>query len=263
MWSQTLEGNRKSRSRPAPEPRLQPTTAGVGVQPQDAAAPLPAWAKAYDAATAQVKIPPHGRRAAAPQTKVQATARLSCDLDMEQLCQGFVNCELGRRSTAPLVIHMREPRSSVKVFADGRMDFVGTCSVEEARQVLKRVARRCWHIGFTKVRFKAFQIRQVSWSQPYDLRSQVNLLQLAHRPGVESYLDAARPRVRVPCQSPSRVARSDHSPCVEANVFASGKVWFCGAQSEEELWRALVHVLPVLEACRCERLDGPGAEAIS
>jgi len=242
---------KRARLAHAQTPAVAPTPS------KDAAAPLPCWAQAPEEdEVAEEMLPPESVKEETPAIKVHATADLSCRLDLDKLCHSFVNCDLGRKPSAPLLVHLRNPRSNVKVVADGRVDFVGVCSVEEARHTLKRVAKRCLQVGFA-VKFKCFEVRQVSWTQAYDLHAPVNLMQLARRPGVDAYLNASRPRVRVPCASKlSNAGATDSS--VEASVFASGKVWFSGARSEQELWLALSTVLPVLEACRCERLDTCG-----
>mmetsp|Transcript_60479 Transcript_60479/g.167562 ORF Transcript_60479/g.167562 Transcript_60479/m.167562 type:complete len:279 (-) Transcript_60479:108-944(-) len=226
--------------------------APLGPQPQDSAAPLPEWAQAADAGMEEVKVPSRADRMESPPIKVHASADLSCRLDLDELCHAFVNCELGRKPTAPLFIYLRGPPSRVKVVEDGRIDFVGTCSVDEAHQTLKRVARRCLKAGFA-VKFKWFEIRQVSWAQAYDLRSTVNLLKLARHSGAEAFLEATRPHVRVSCGYGDMAGVEASS--IQVAVYATGKVWFHGAHSEDELWRALSSVLPVLEECRSEKID--------
>mmetsp|Transcript_12412 Transcript_12412/g.25214 ORF Transcript_12412/g.25214 Transcript_12412/m.25214 type:complete len:213 (-) Transcript_12412:80-718(-) len=203
----------------------------------------------------EARAPSQGERTVAPALKVHATADFSCRLDLGKVCQAFVNCELSKWPSAPVVIHLHKPRSNVKIMADGRVDYVGTSSVDDAHQTLKRVAKRCLKRGFP-VRFKYFEVKQVSWAQAYDMRAPINLLQLARHPGADHYLNATRPRVRVPCLTRAANTSPGESvaPTVEALVYANGRVWFCGAQSEQELWTSLGAVLPVLEACRCEKL---------
>jgi len=226
---------------------------------RDVAAELPTWANTCRppiSATATVlpmrkqTLQQAGVRGIGGPLKVQATARLSCTLDLTRLCEGFVNCLLSQRASTALVIRMRKPSSIIRVYADGRLGFEGICTVDEARQALKQVAWRCVKCGFQQVKFKSFHVRQVGWARECDLQSPINLLELARRPGSEASLDAARPRVRVPCYR----LDDNNAMDVQALVYASGKLVFSGARTEEELWSAWNYLKPELDRYRCERL---------
>lgn len=154
-----------------------------------------------------------------------------------------------------LWIRMQKTNSTIKLLGDGRLDFRGICSVDEARQALKQVARHCMKCGFQTVKFKSFEVRQISWARVCDLQSPINLLELARRPGAEASLDAARPHVRVPC------CNDYNAPNVQALVSASGKLSFSGARTEEELWSAWTYLRPELDKYRCEMLAFPDSVA--
>mmetsp|Transcript_17976 Transcript_17976/g.35151 ORF Transcript_17976/g.35151 Transcript_17976/m.35151 type:complete len:232 (-) Transcript_17976:367-1062(-) len=228
---------------------------------RDVAAELPTWANTFSqprGAPAELPLRKQSLhhvdvRGIGGPLKVHATARLSCTLDLTRLCNGFVNCMLSQRPNAALAIRMRKPSSIIKLSELGGVDFIGICSVDEAHQALKQVARRCVKCGFHRVKFKSFHVQQVSWVGECDLQSSINLLELARRPGAEASLGASRPHVRVPCHSMD----DNNVQHVHAKVFASGKLSFSGAQTEEQLWCAWNYLKPELDKYRCKRLDIP------
>mmetsp|Transcript_42252 Transcript_42252/g.111735 ORF Transcript_42252/g.111735 Transcript_42252/m.111735 type:complete len:194 (+) Transcript_42252:28-609(+) len=180
---------------------------------------------------------------------VRARAELSCVVDLERACGGFVNCELSRKPKAPLVIRLQKPPSVVKLQENGLLSFAGRGSVGEARLALKRVARRCQRAGLACVKFKRFQVLQLT--QDRRLAFAVNLLQLGRCPGAEDSLNAATPRVRISCcRASDGSGPSIEPPGVQVDVFAQGRLRLTGARSAEELRLAMEYLEPMLAKCK-------------
>eukprot|EP00933_Yihiella_yeosuensis_P064993 TRINITY_DN68588_c0_g1_i1.p1 TRINITY_DN68588_c0_g1~~TRINITY_DN68588_c0_g1_i1.p1 ORF type:complete len:212 (-),score=24.28 TRINITY_DN68588_c0_g1_i1:112-747(-) len=203
--------------------------------------------------------------------QVQASAELKSDLELPAIARLFWNCELKSnfggysKSSAPLVIRLKKPRSQVKLYSKGKLEFAGTCTVEVARICLKRVARRILQRQCSKpaIKFKSFKVSSVSWAKDLELGFSIDLLELTSNLSnryVESRIDDSIPRVRIHCRSEdgkivSSVAEDIQDLPVKADVFATGKLRVCSAKSEEEL-RQITHWLrDMLPKFRCKTLS--------
>jgi len=213
--------------------------------------------------------------------QVQAEAKLGCAINLDRLCTTvFLNCELGRGQKSSLVVHMRRANSILRVRADGELSIAGHCSVEDARNAMKKVARRCKKVGFP-VKFKGFKVISVKWSQAYRPAFAVDVLELQRHPEAEIRQNASSMGLRVllPCGNSAASAgdaansegaagpradgskpaegarglagvaegRADAQWGVVAEVSADGRTRFHGAKSVEELKQALGVLMAILE----------------
>jgi len=190
---------------------------------------------------------------AAPAVQCTATADLDCKPDLGRLCDGFINCELKSRRNAPLLLVLRKPECRVRVRDDGTMLLKGKVSAGTARHLLRKVARRCSRIH-EGVRLKHFKVEQMIHT--CRLGFLVNLRELANKPGAIPNLEAAHPRVRVPCYLDAPDDPENSQAPMQADVYSGGKLRISGAQTEEALHQAYEAVLPTLRACECEDLAG-------
>lgn len=198
---------------------------------------------------------------------VQAEADFCCPLDLERLCnRAFLNCELARSAKAPLIIQLFRSRATVKLRSSGEAFFSGTCSVEEARTALKKVARRCKVLSWP-VKFKHFKVRLVRWLEPYRPEFPIDILALGRHSSAEIRQNSSSQPLRVllPCvavgASGSRAEGSfqledDQDVPADAGVWAEisadGRTRFHGALAVEELHQALDVIAPILEDHRLQ-----------
>lgn len=198
---------------------------------------------------------------------ISAEASLGCEPNLDRLCMdGFVNCELASGDKSSLLVHLRR-LIKVRITAEGLVKLWGQCSVEEARLVLKRVARRCYTLGIP-VRFKQFRVTSVRWTEFYRPDFAVDILRLGRHPNAELLQGSStKPlRVRLECREGGGVESGEGPPAimkpgtpgggapegVHAEVAADGRVRFLEARSVEELQKALLAVVPILELYKCE-----------
>lgn len=215
--------------------------------------------------------------------QVQAEVRFGCLLNLDVLCaKAFTNCELARNTKAHLVVNLKRTRAVMKIKSDGEVAITGQCSAEEARNALKRAARKCYIHGWP-VKFKHFKISLVRWTIPYRPNFTIDILELGKHDLAEIRQSSGNQLLRVllPCGSlgnaPKGGAKNgkknaaaggtgeehknpfEDSAAADAGVWAEvsadGRTRFHGALSIEELQHALDVTVPVLEKYKIQ--DAP------
>lgn len=194
-------------------------------------------------------------------------ADFCCPLDLDRLCnRAFLNCELARSAKAPLIIQLFRSKATVKLRSSGEAFFSGTCSVEQARTALKKVARRCKVLSWP-VKFKHFKVRLVRWLEPYRPEFPIDILALGRHSSAEIRQNSSSQPLRVllPCVAVGASGpRAEGSFQLEddqdvpadagvwAEISADGRTRFHGALAVEELHQALDAIVPILEDHRLE-----------
>jgi len=201
---------------------------------------------------------------------VQTDAQLCCDVDLERLCnEVFTNCELACSLKASLVVQMRRMRSVLKIRPNGELSLCGQCSIEEARDALKRVAYKCSLAGF-HVKFKNFRVRSVRWTEAFRPGFPIDILKLGQHHLAEIKQTTTTQALRVYFHIGKNIGAEDshagpdpvggegseENEGVSVQVSADGRVHFSGARSLEELERAMGIMVPILEDSKMELDSG-------
>ena len=165
--------------------------------------------------------------------RVLASAHFCAQLDIDALAPSFASCEL--RSNATLIIKMRSPECTIKLFHDGSATCAGAASVDEARLALKQVARRCLTTG-AQVKFRNFVVNAIDGDFRVPLH--VCLFTLRYEPIVWWWTPGL---VRIDC-----VRLDPELRRMSAHVYACGTVSLYGLASEQDFDKASRLLAPVL-----------------
>jgi transcription initiation factor TFIID TATA-box-binding protein len=165
---------------------------------------------------------------------VVATCNLDCRLDLAVIAQHARNVEYSRRKFHALIMRIREPRTTMLVFASGRVVVTGAKSESLARLAARRHARAIQKCGF-QTRFRDFAVQNfvgsVSCGFPIRLEG------LARH--------AWQYCVHEPELFPGLVFTM-MKPKLKCLVFTTGKVVFTGAKTEDQVYEAFVNLYPLL-----------------
>jgi len=196
---------------------------------------------------------------------VRAAAELLCEVDLDRTYEGFCGRDIfsevslprvtAKNDDPPLSISIRRPHCTVKVTKSGSVQATSGADVqaEELKWAMKLVARRILVLGHPKVRFKRFEVKQVTAC--YNVDQLVNLEDLSKNKGAE--LDwqwgAGKPVVIFEGLLSQAAVDGRGSVLVDGG----GLIRLGEAKSVDEVWKMLNIVLPLVKAARSERLSLP------
>lgn len=167
---------------------------------------------------------------------VVASATAGGELDLQKLAMSFENAEYDPERFPGLIYRVKEPKTALLLFSSGKMVCTGAKSVEEAKEVVRRVVKKIKEIGMDVSDEPEIEIQNIVATS--ELNVPLNLNNIAITLGLE--------RVEYePEQFPGLVYRVE-KPKVVALLFGSGKIVCTGARNEQEIREALDQIVKEL-----------------
>ncbi|RLF54403.1 MAG: TATA-box-binding protein [Thermoplasmata archaeon] len=167
---------------------------------------------------------------------VVASATAGGELDLQKLATSLKNAEYDPERFPGLIYRVKEPKTALLLFSSGKMVCTGAKSVEEAKEVVRRVVRNIKELGMDVSDEPEIEIQNIVATS--ELNVPLNLNNIAITLGLE--------RVEYePEQFPGLVYRVE-KPKVVALLFGSGKIVCTGARNEEEIREALDQIVKEL-----------------
>ena len=167
---------------------------------------------------------------------VVASATAGGELDLQKLATSLKNAEYDPERFPGLIYRVKEPKTALLLFSSGKMVCTGAKSVEEAKEVVRRVVKKIKELGMDVSDEPEIEIQNIVATS--ELNVPLNLNNIAITLGLE--------RVEYePEQFPGLVYRVE-KPKVVALLFGSGKIVCTGARNEEEIREALDQIVKEL-----------------
>ncbi|XP_054619160.1 uncharacterized protein LOC129172925 [Dunckerocampus dactyliophorus] len=206
------------------------TPAGSAVRPVTSFLPVivgppPPAPQAPPAAT---RTPSH-RWTAKPRTgpqiqNVTSSVKLGCDLDLEFIARNSWNVQHLSTVFKSLVMKIRKPQTTARIFQSGILFCTGAKSEEESKVAARKFAFKVLKLGYP-VRFLDFKVLNIGGTCktfPINLED----LFLAHQDHC-SYEPELFPALQY-----------NFRPGMTASVFSSGSISLVGAKTEDEFYSA-------------------------
>ncbi|SMQ45357.1 unnamed protein product [Zymoseptoria tritici ST99CH_3D7] len=170
---------------------------------------------------------------------VVAGVNLNCRLDLKHIALSVRNASYRPKRFPAVVVRQREPRSTALIFRSGKMQIVGTKSVDDARLAGRKFARMLQKLGY-QPRFEDFTVQNMVAN--VDTRMTIHLEGLMLTPGTHNYEPELFPGAAFRMVDPQ----------VTFLVFHSGKVVLLKAKNEEDMHEAWDKFYPLLMQFRKE-----------
>ncbi|XP_061665736.1 uncharacterized protein LOC133495287 isoform X2 [Syngnathoides biaculeatus] len=216
-------------------------------QPQPPPPPPAAAAAAAAAVARQAALPasstrrPAARWTAKPRTgpqiqNVTSSVKLGCDLDLEFIARNSWNVQHLSTVFKSLVMKIRKPQTTARIFQSGILFCTGAKSEGESRVAARKFAFKILKLGYP-VRFLDFKVLNIGGTCktfPINLED----LFLAHQDHC-SYEPELFPALQY-----------NFRPGMTASIFSSGSVSLVGAKTEDEFYRAFRSLDAILTGFR-------------
>lgn len=160
---------------------------------------------------------------------------LNCRLELRTIALHARNAEYNTRRFQAVTLRQNEPRSSALAFKSGKMQVLGTRSMNDARLAARRFARMIQKVGL-RVRITGFIVQ--------NLVAHVNVRFAVRLEGLHA--GHGRYASYEPELFPALIYRM-MQPKVSLLIFATGKIILLGAKREEDLDDAIKKMFPVLK----------------
>ncbi|KAL8283243.1 hypothetical protein RQP46_006021 [Phenoliferia psychrophenolica] len=167
---------------------------------------------------------------------IVATVNLDCRLDLKTIALHARNAEYNPK--APVIMRIREPKTTALVFASGKVVVTGAKSEDDSRLASRKYARIIQKLGF-EAKFQDFKIQNIVGS--CDVKFPIRLEGLAFHHG---HFSSYEPEL-----FPGLIYRMV-KPKVVLLIFVSGKIVLTGAKFREEIYAAFAAIYPVLSEYR-------------
>ncbi|XP_042372730.1 TATA box-binding protein-like 2, partial [Plectropomus leopardus] len=135
----------------------------------------------------------------------------------------------------PLIMRIREPRTTALIYSSGKLVCTGATSAQQSRQAARKFARKVQKLGFP-VRFLNFKIHNIF---AYCETFPVNLMELASHQSC-SY---------EPEMFPAGVFFRG-IPDITVVIAQSGKISLTGTKDEAKIYKAVDTIWPILQRFR-------------
>ncbi|XP_051928334.1 uncharacterized protein LOC127604944 [Hippocampus zosterae] len=172
---------------------------------------------------------PAARWSAKPRTgpqiqNVTSSVKLGCDLDLEFIARNSWNVQHLSTVFKSLVMKIRKPQTTARIFQSGILFCTGAKSEDESRVAARKFAFKILKLGYP-VRFLDFKVLNIGGTCktfPINLED----LFLAHQDHC-SYEPELFPALQY-----------NFRPGMTASIFSSGSISLVGAKTEDEFYRA-------------------------
>ncbi|XP_077594886.1 uncharacterized protein LOC144211468 [Stigmatopora nigra] len=213
---------------PPPQP-LQPLAVPLTL-PGPVSMPLPRGSTSATSSSATTGARrPAGRWPAKPRTgpqiqNVTSSVKLGCDLDLEFIARNSWNVQHLSTVFKSLVMKIRKPQTTARIFQSGILFCTGAKSENESRVAARKFAFKILKLGYPArfLDFKVLNIGGTCKTFPINLED----LFLAHQDHC-SYEPELFPALQY-----------NFRPGMTASIFSSGSVSLVGAKTEDEFFSA-------------------------
>jgi transcription initiation factor TFIID TATA-box-binding protein len=164
---------------------------------------------------------------------------LNCRFDLHHIALHGRNAVYNPKRFPATILRIREPKATALVFEAGKMQVLGTTSVDDAKLASRKFARILQKMGY-QPRLEDWKVQNLVGSA--DTRMIIRLEGL-HRDHADKF-------TRYEPELFPGLVFSIEQPKMKALVFAKGKVVFLGARQTEDLEIALQALYPVLHMYR-------------
>lgn len=168
-------------------------------------------------------------------TNIVCGVNLNCMIDLNTVSLHARNTFYNPKRFPAVVLRIREPKATALVFAKGKMQILGSRSVDDAKLAARRFARMIKKLGFN-VRLDGFNVQNIVANADCKMPVRLEGLALTHR-----HFARFEPEI-----FPGLVYRIE-VPKITVLVFAMGKLVFLGARREQDIDEALRLLYPVLK----------------
>ncbi len=159
---------------------------------------------------------------------------LNCRFDLKHIALHGRNAVYNPKRFPATILRIREPKATALVFEGGKMQVLGTKSLDDAKLASRKFARMLQKMGYHP-RVEDWRVQNLVGSA--DTKMLIRLEGLHARcPDYTKYEPEIFPGL----------VFSIKRPKMTALVFAKGKLVFLGARSPEDLVEALEALYPVL-----------------
>lgn len=111
---------------------------------------------------------------------IMCTVDLGCPLDLLKIANNSYNVEYEPKKFNPVVMRLREPKSTALIFSSGKIVCTGTKNEESARISARRFARIIQKLGFP-VKFLNFRITNIAASSQLNFRPHIENIRMAKK----------------------------------------------------------------------------------
>ena len=169
-------------------------------------------------------------------SNVVATAYLPHRVDLRSVRSVLPNAEVMHIPRETLVIRLKKPRATLRLYSSGKVVCTGARSIKCAEKAIKKLLRLLRRHNVILRRPVRVEINNVVVTA--DLHGEVDLEQAAWELGPRAMYE--------PEQFPGLIYRPDGSKRLRILVFHTGRAVVAGAQSEEEAREAVSRLLQEL-----------------
>ncbi|KAK3708812.1 hypothetical protein LTR37_011333 [Vermiconidia calcicola] len=167
-------------------------------------------------------------------SNVVSGCNLNSRFDLKNIALHGRNAIYNPKRFPAVVLRIREPKSTALIFEGGKMQVLGTKSIDDAKLASRKFARILQKMGYN-VRLEDFIVQNMVGSA--DTRMVI---------GLEGLCTAHYPYTKYEPELFPGLVYTMLSPKMTVLVFAKGKLVFLGAKRKEDLEQALQSLYPVL-----------------
>lgn len=190
--------------------------------------------------TPATTIPDSGMPFQPKVSNIVAGADLGCIIDQKHVVLHVRNATYNPKRFPAVILRIKEPKATALIFHKGKMQILGTKSVEDARLAGRKFARILGKLGYA-TKFENFNVQNVVAS--VDTNMAIRLEGIVAHP-VHSQFAGYEPEL-----FPGLCYRVEN-PKLTYLVFSSGKVVTVGARSVEHIHEAWEKMYPILVGFR-------------
>lgn len=165
---------------------------------------------------------------------VVSTVNLGCKLDLKLIALKARNAEYNPKRFAPVIMRIRDPKTTALIFNSGKMVCTGAKSEELSRTASRKYARIIQKLGFP-AKFMDFKIQNIVASCDVKFAIRLEGLAAAH-----NQFCSYEPEL-----FPGLIYRMIQ-PKVVLLIFVSGKIVITGAKVRKDIYEAFENIYPVL-----------------
>ncbi|CAL8143847.1 unnamed protein product [Orchesella dallaii] len=166
---------------------------------------------------------------------IVASFYVGCRLDLKKIANGSRNIEYNPERFAPLIMRVREPKSTALIFGSGRIIVAGTRSEAECKLACRKYTRIINKFGH-RGRVLRFEIQNILASCSLKFRVRLNQLCKNKMLGPLSYEPEIFPGLVIPLEHPK----------MKITVFATGSVLMTGGKSEADVQLGFRKIYPLV-----------------
>ena len=187
-----------------------------------------------------------------PQPKIVnivSMVHLGTKLNLRHIALQCSNSEYKPRRINAVIMRIKKPKSAALIFNTGVIICLGAKNEEDSRKSAKIFAHNIKNLGYENVKFKKFQL--INIVATCDLKFPIKLTKLSLKLSVmpkkiqSENNDDKKSCFYTPETFPGLIYHM-RAPEITLLIFKSGKVNFVGAKNNEDIFKALKKIYPLL-----------------